>query len=266
MRSLLAACGTAVCSCACCLLLLCWCLLVACCLLWPCAAQQPNNLLLVASLLRGIAAAFWRSPTVPSRLLANFDGAWWLRSGDKHGQLRCCAAVQNCMAIAKCSGSALARVLTGARARALWSLDRPMSIHHNTYISNRTDHPVSKQRSAETEKPSSPRTPRFSVRPIFEDISCCRRRAQRLRPNGSGKTFMSARRPNVICPGAWPCSLAPPQAQLLQDFGENAPRHAPAPRAARRSPSFCARAFNRSFRKCCAGRRSHRLRVGGSQL
>ena len=35
MRSLLAACGTAVCSCACCLLLLCWCLLVACCLLWP---------------------------------------------------------------------------------------------------------------------------------------------------------------------------------------------------------------------------------------
>ena len=29
MRSLLAACGTAVCSCACCLLLLCWCLLVA---------------------------------------------------------------------------------------------------------------------------------------------------------------------------------------------------------------------------------------------
>ena len=76
-------------------------------------AQQPNNLLLVASLLRGIAAAFWRSPTVPSRLLANFDGAWWLRSGHKHGQLRCCAAVQNCMAIAKCSGSALARVLTG---------------------------------------------------------------------------------------------------------------------------------------------------------
>ena len=56
MRSLLAACGTAVCSCACCLLLLCWCLLVACCLLWPCAAQQPNSLLLVASLLRGIAA------------------------------------------------------------------------------------------------------------------------------------------------------------------------------------------------------------------
>ena len=152
-----------------------------------------------------------------------------------------------------------------ARARALWSLDRPMSIHHNTYI-NRTDHPVSKQRSAETEKPSSPRTPRFSVRPIFEDISCCRRRAQRLRPNASGKTFMSARRPNVICPGAWPCSLAPPQAQLLQDVGENAPRHAPAPRAARRSPSFCARTFNRSFRKCCAGRRSHRLRVGGSQL
>ena len=152
-----------------------------------------------------------------------------------------------------------------ARARALWSLDRPMSIHHNTYI-NRTDHPVSKQRSAETEKPSSPRTPRFSVRPIFEDISCCRRRAQRLRPNASGKTFMSARRPNVICPGAWPCSLAPPQAQLLQDVGENAPRHAPAPRAARRSPSFCARAFDRSFRKCCAGRRSHRLRVGGSQL
>ena len=29
MRSLLAACGTAVCSCACCLLLLCWCLFVA---------------------------------------------------------------------------------------------------------------------------------------------------------------------------------------------------------------------------------------------
>ena len=60
MRSLLAACGTAVCSRACCLLLLCWCLLVAqlvaCCLLWPCAAQQPNSLLLVASLLRGIAA------------------------------------------------------------------------------------------------------------------------------------------------------------------------------------------------------------------
>ena len=63
----------------------------------PCAAQLPNNLLLMASLLHGIAAAFWRSPTVPSRLLANFDGAWWLRSGDKHGQLRCCAAVQNCM-------------------------------------------------------------------------------------------------------------------------------------------------------------------------
>ena len=233
-----------------------------------------------------------------------------------------------------------------------------MSIH-NKCVDNRTDHPVSKQRSAETEKPSSPRTPRFSVRPIFEDISCCRRRAQRLRPNGSGKTFMSARRPNVICPGRWLCSLAPPQAQLLQDVGENAPRkcgknerwnrtmaalrkatngagftssvratrtptqvrsclefdlvlravvqwspgrirrdvtgiiplagsvaashskasrcsqtwplflaprHAPAPRAARRSPSFCARAFNRSFRKCCAGRRSHRLRVGGSQL
>ena len=60
MRSLLAACGTAVCSCACCLLLLCWCLLVACCLLWPCACaaqqQQPNSLLLVAFLLRGIAA------------------------------------------------------------------------------------------------------------------------------------------------------------------------------------------------------------------
>ena len=31
--------------------------------LWPCAAQQPNNLLLMASLLRGIAAAFWRSLT-----------------------------------------------------------------------------------------------------------------------------------------------------------------------------------------------------------
>ena len=152
-----------------------------------------------------------------------------------------------------------------ARARALWSLDRPMSIHHK-YVDNRTDHPVSKRRVRETEKPSFPRTPRFSVRPIFEDISCCRRRAQRLRPNGSGKTFMSARRPNVICPGRWPCSLAPPQAQLLQDVGENAPRHAPAPRAARRSPSFCARTFNRSFRKCCAGRRSHRLRVGGSQL
>ena len=29
---------------------------MACCLLWPCAAQQPNSLLLVASLLRGIAA------------------------------------------------------------------------------------------------------------------------------------------------------------------------------------------------------------------
>ena len=94
-----------------------------------------------------------------------------------------------------------------------------MSIHHNTYI-NRTDHPVSKQRSAETEKPSSPRTPRFSVRPIFEDISCCRRRAQRLRPNGSGKTFMSARRPNVICPGRWPCSLAPPQAQLARTLAK----------------------------------------------
>ena len=53
MRLLLAACGTAVCSCACCLLLLCWCLLVACC---GHAAQQPNSLLLVASLLRGIAA------------------------------------------------------------------------------------------------------------------------------------------------------------------------------------------------------------------
>jgi hypothetical protein len=36
MRSLLAACGTAVCSCACCLLLLCWCLLVA----MRCAAKQ----------------------------------------------------------------------------------------------------------------------------------------------------------------------------------------------------------------------------------
>ena len=29
---------------------------VVCCGLWPCAAQQPNSLLLVASLLRGIAA------------------------------------------------------------------------------------------------------------------------------------------------------------------------------------------------------------------
>ena len=46
MRSLLAACGTAVCSCACCLLLLCWCLLsghalrsqTACCSWLPCCA------------------------------------------------------------------------------------------------------------------------------------------------------------------------------------------------------------------------------------
>ena len=46
MRSLLAACGTAVCSCACCLLLLCWCLFrghalrsqTACCSWLPCCA------------------------------------------------------------------------------------------------------------------------------------------------------------------------------------------------------------------------------------
>ena len=67
---------------------------------------------------------------------------------------------------------------------------------------------------------------------------------------------------------SWGLAVQPRAAagSACQDVGENAPRHAPAPRAARRSPSFCARAFDRSFRQCCAGRRSHRLRVGGSQL